>query len=252
MLQARWFICPGERHLAPTRYPEKGTAPQLLSRASSGPMGGIPAGGTARPSRRRRRDSGCPGSSAPSVGSTPGLRPASRRISSIAPSFSLLLSQGPLLFQRPHPERFPRARPRPFGGGPRGRAPAPPRLSLSQPGAPRGRESCAGAAPLRGRSSDGSSGAGRGSRRPPGRGGPWAARSLCGQKERRGFPSSWQGLPRRRQTRAQAPGVLNMSVRLPLGHPGAGEELLGVPEVSAARSAWSDQSGCSAAAEYDL
>lgn len=62
-------------------------------------LGGIPS----------RRESG-----APSLGSAPGPEPPSLRFS------RLLLLQGPLLFPRPPPERFPVS-----GPGPRGRSPRP-------------------------------------------------------------------------------------------------------------------------------
>lgn len=137
------------------------------------------------------------------------------------PRFSGLLLQGPLLFQRPYPERFPRARPRPLGGAPLGRA----RHLRAPPSASRGtgdRDSSARAAPAEGPRWQRGCGPGRGSRRPPspkgGAGAPRAGYSLSGQDERLGFPSSCRGLqPALAAEQGSKPQGCEMCLRLPAG-----------------------------------
>lgn len=181
--------------------------------------GGIPAGGTARPSRRRRREAALPAWAHSRAAGRP------RCTSSISPA-SLASSSRPAPLPAAAPRAFPpapgwarqlRPPPQPARALRTGRAVSglpPPGAAMVVLGTGRGRP-VPGLPPPRAAMAA-LCGPGRGSRRPPSRGdgagAPRARCSLSGQHGRLGFPSSCRGLP---AEPGSSPGVWSVSVRLP-------------------------------------
>lgn len=234
MLQERWFICAGERHRALIRHPEKGTGPRCA-------RAGFPR---EAPGEQQRGAGGSSGE--------PPLPPwAPHALASEPPSLSFQ-HRAPL-FPSPPPG------PAPLQGAAPDRAFAPCPPAAPQRGSPwpcpappsAGRGTEGRGKPCPGRTRGGAAlaapvGPGRGSRRPSSRGGgaggPGAGCSLSGQNQRRlAFPSPARALKPRGCSvcRCGCSGAV---------HPGEDEGRLGMPEVPAARSAWSHQPGRSAAA----